>query len=68
MRIIPVITRVREEGKGGGAPGARAEIPLQPVGKTMVRQVVPLLPMEVHSAADIHLQPMEDPMLEQVGS
>jgi len=25
------------EGGGGRAPGARAEIPLQPVGKTMVR-------------------------------
>ena len=34
-------TKVSEEGGGGGAPGARAEIPLQPVVKTMVRQVVP---------------------------
>ncbi|GAB0208202.1 AN1-type zinc finger protein 5-like [Grus japonensis] len=34
--------------------------------KTMVRQAVPLQPMEVHSGADIHLQPMEDPTLEQV--
>ena len=32
----------------------------------MVRQVVPLQPMEVHGGADIHLQPMEDPTLEQV--
>ena len=39
-------TKVREEGGGGGAPGARAEIPLQPVVKTMVRQAVPLQPME----------------------
>ena len=45
--------QVTEEGGGGGAPGTGAEIPLQPVGKTMVRQAVPL-------------QPMEDPMLEQV--
>ena len=59
-------TKVSEEGGGGGAPGARAEIPLQPMGKTMVRQAVPLQPMEVHGGADIHLQPMEDPMLEQV--
>ncbi|GAB0179611.1 mitochondrial enolase superfamily member 1 [Grus japonensis] len=34
--------------------------------KTMVRQAVPLQPMEVHSGADIHLQPVEDPMPEQV--
>ena len=59
-------TKVREEGGGGGAPGARAEIPLQPMVKTMVRQAVPLQPMEVHSGADIHLQPMEDPTPEQV--
>ncbi|KAK4809957.1 hypothetical protein QYF61_002914 [Mycteria americana] len=37
-----------------------------PVVKTMVRQAVPLQPMEVHSGADIHLQPVEDPTLEQV--
>ena len=41
------------EGGGGGAPGARAEIPLQPVGKTMVRQAVPLQPMEVQGGADM---------------
>jgi len=33
--------------------------------KTMVRQAVPLQLTEVHSGADIDLQPMEDPMLEQ---
>ncbi|GAB0207045.1 epimerase family protein SDR39U1 [Grus japonensis] len=47
-------TKVSEEGGGGGGPGARAEIPLQPMVKTIVRQVVPLQPMEVHSGADIH--------------
>jgi len=31
-----------------------------------VRQAVPLQPMEVNSGADIHLQPVEDPMPEQV--
>ena len=31
----------------------------------MVRQAVPLQPMEVHAGADIHLQPMEDPTSEQ---
>ncbi|GAB0205975.1 hypothetical protein GRJ2_003063100 [Grus japonensis] len=32
----------------------------------MVRQAVPLQPMEVHGGADIHLQLVEDPTLEQV--
>ena len=59
-------TKVSEEGGGGGAPGAGAEIPLQPVVKTMVRQAVPLQPMEVNGGADIHLRPMEDPTLEQM--
>ena len=58
-------TKVSEEGGGGGAPGSGAEIPLQPLGKTMVRQAVPLQPMEVHGGADIHLQPLEDPTPEQ---
>ena len=61
-------TKAREEGGGGGAPGAGAEIPLQPMVKTMVRQAVPLQPMEVHGGADIHLQPMEDPTPEQMGA
>jgi len=54
------------EGGGGGAPGARAEIPLQPEEKTTVRQAVPLQPMEVHGGAYLHLQPVENPMMEQV--
>ncbi|PKU42985.1 protein pxr1-like [Limosa lapponica baueri] len=58
-------TKVSEEGGGGGAPGTGGEIPLQPMMKTMVRQAVPLQPMEVHGGAQIHLQPMEDPMSEQ---
>ncbi|GAB0203313.1 AN1-type zinc finger protein 5-like [Grus japonensis] len=45
---------------------APEQIPLQPVVKTMVRQAVPLQPMEDDGGADIHLQPMEDPMPEQV--
>ena len=53
-RNNPADTKVSEEGGGGGAPGAGAEIPLQPVVKTMVRQAVPLQPMEEHSGADIH--------------
>ncbi|GAB0186509.1 acid sphingomyelinase-like phosphodiesterase 3b [Grus japonensis] len=39
-------TKTSEEGGGGGAPGTGAEIPLQPMEKTMVRQAVPLKPME----------------------
>ena len=48
--------KVREEGGEEvlQAPEQR-EIPLQPVVKTMVRQAVPLQPMEVHGGADIHL-------------
>ncbi|GAB0193008.1 protein BCAP [Grus japonensis] len=36
--------------------------------KTMVRQAVPLQPMEVDGGAGICLQPMEDPTLEQLNS
>ncbi|GAB0185306.1 junction-mediating and -regulatory protein-like [Grus japonensis] len=39
-------TKVSAEGGAGGAPGAGAEIPLQPMEKTMVKQAVPLQPME----------------------
>ena len=39
-------TQVSAEGGGGGAPDTRAEIPLQPVVKAMVKQAVPLQPME----------------------
>ncbi|GAB0182854.1 acid sphingomyelinase-like phosphodiesterase 3b [Grus japonensis] len=46
-------TKVSEGGGGGGAPGARAEIPLQPVEKTMVRQAVPLQPMEDNDGTEI---------------
>ncbi|CAM9267070.1 unnamed protein product [Bubo scandiacus] len=46
-------TKISEEGGGGGAPGARAEIPLQPLVQTMVGQAVPL-------------QPVDDPTPEQV--
>ena len=59
-------TKVREEGGGGGAPGTGAEIPLQPMVKTMARQAVFLQPMEINGGADIHLQPVEEPTLEQV--
>jgi len=38
--------KISEEGGGGGSPGTRAEISLQLVVKTMVRQTVPLQPRE----------------------
>lgn len=59
-------TKVSEEGGRGGAPGAGAEIPLQLVVKTLGRQAVLLQSMEANQGAEIHLQPVEDPMLEQV--
>jgi len=43
--------KVSEEGGREGAPGTGAEIPLQPMEKTMVRQAVPLQPMKVHGGA-----------------
>jgi len=59
-------TEISEEGGGGGAPGTGAETPLQPVVQIMVRQAVVLQPMKVCGGADIHLQPVENPTLEQV--
>ncbi|OPJ73482.1 hypothetical protein AV530_005823 [Patagioenas fasciata monilis] len=59
-------TKVSEEGGAGGAPGTGVGIPLQTMVQTMVRQVVPLKPMEVHSRVDTYLYPMKDPTLEQV--
>jgi len=44
-------TKVSEEGGAGGAPGARAEIPLQPMKRTMVRKAVLPQPMQVHGGA-----------------
>lgn len=52
MRKSPEDTKVKER-RGGGDPGTRAKIPLQPVEKIMVEQVVPLQPMEEHGGTDI---------------
>jgi len=62
--------KARKEGGGGGIPGARAEIfPLQPLVKTMVRQAVPLQPMEdlmpEQVDAQWRLSPHGEPVLEQ---
>ena len=59
-------TQVSAKGGAGGAPGSGAEIPLQPVVKAMVKQAVPLQPMEVDGGADTHVQLVEDPTPEQV--
>ncbi|KAJ7395679.1 suppression of tumorigenicity 5 protein isoform x4 [Pitangus sulphuratus] len=59
-------TKVSEEGGEGGAPGTGAEIPLQHVLKIMGYRGTASLTMEVHSGPGIHLQPVEDPMLEQM--
>jgi len=53
-RRNPADTKVSEEGGGAAAPGTGAEIPLQPMVKTVARQVVLLQPMEEHSGADDH--------------
>ncbi|KAK4823941.1 hypothetical protein QYF61_008327 [Mycteria americana] len=53
-RNNPADTKVREQGWGRGAPCAGSDIPLKPVVKTMVVQVVALQPTEDHSGADIH--------------
>lgn len=62
----PSRLEVRVEGGGGVAPGARAEILPQPVGKIRVRQAVPLQPTENHRGPETHLQPVEKSALKQV--
>ncbi|OPJ71307.1 hypothetical protein AV530_018619 [Patagioenas fasciata monilis] len=57
---------VKKEGEEVLHTQEGAEIPLQPMVKTMIKQVVLLQPTEVHSGVDIHLQPVEDLMLEQM--
>lgn len=51
-RNNPADTRVIEERSGGGAPGARGEIPQQLMQKIILMQVVPLHTMEVYSGAE----------------
>ncbi|KAJ7416343.1 protein pxr1-like [Pitangus sulphuratus] len=61
-------TKTSETTEGGGAPGAKVEIPLQSMGKFTVTQAVLLQSKEVHGGADIHLQPLEEPTPKQVGA
>ncbi|KAJ7415730.1 protein pxr1-like [Willisornis vidua] len=58
-------TRVSEEGGAGDAPGAGADSPAAH-GAAHDETAVPLQPMEIHGRAEIHLQPLEDSVLEQV--
>jgi len=53
-RNSPADTEVSEEERGGGAPDAGAEIPLQPVEKIMAKQFVSLQHKEDHVRADTH--------------
>ena len=64
-RNNPINTTVSEEGRGGGALGTRADIPLQPVVRTMVK-LFPCSPWKITVDQVSTLQPMEDPMPEQV--
>jgi len=49
-------TKISEEGQKGGASGSKAEILLQPMEKTMVKQVVFLQSVENHARADVHTE------------
>lgn len=66
----PSLAKARPISDGGSASGridfrgqkacsnsncTRAVIPLQPVGKTLVSQAVPLQPMEIHDGTENHL-------------
>lgn len=62
--------KVSEERGKGVASSVRAEIPLQPMGKTVVnwQETAPLQPMEVLRGANGLLQLMEDTTLEQMNA
>lgn len=60
------VTQVSGQGGGGEAPGARAEVHLQPMVKTMVGEDVPLQPVGINRIAEIH--PWRTPTPEQVGT
>lgn len=54
-------TKVSEE----DAPGTGAAIPLQHMVTNTVKHSVSLQPTELHRRTGMHLQPLEDPKLEQ---
>lgn len=63
-RRSPTDIKVSGEGEGGGG-GAGVEVPLQPMEKTMAKQVVALQPMEDHTEEDIHIVGHEGPTSQQ---
>ena len=62
MRATTLQTPRSVQKEGGRGSRHQREVLLQPEVKTMVRQAVPLQPMEVNGGADARLQPVEDPM------
>ncbi|PKU47991.1 hypothetical protein llap_1700 [Limosa lapponica baueri] len=59
-------TKTSEEGGGGGvAPGTRAEMPLMPLEKIMVKEIVLSSPWRTSVEQISTLQTMEDPMPQQ---
>ena len=52
---LQTLRSVKKEGGGGARDTGAESLPLQLMMKIMVRQAVPLQPMEVHSGADINL-------------
>jgi len=61
-----VDTKLRAEGGVGGAPGARADIPFQSLERTKVEQLFPCRSWKVTLEQIYTLQPMENPMMEQL--
>lgn len=58
-------TLVSEEGAGRGVPGTGAEVPLQPMERTVVEQAGPLHPMVYHSGAHIRIAALKESSQEQ---
>lgn len=54
MRNSPADTKTRERKGKGGAPGVGTDIPVQPLRRTMAKQIVLLQLMEDHAGAGIH--------------
>lgn len=54
VRETSIVDTKVGEGRGGGGRGVRVKIHLQPVEKTMVKQVDSQKPMEDHIGAHIH--------------
>ncbi|TRZ11923.1 hypothetical protein HGM15179_015182 [Zosterops borbonicus] len=59
-------TQVRQEGRGGDAPGIVAEIPLQPVVQMMVKQLCPCSPWRFMVQQRSTCSPWRSPTPEQV--